>query len=99
MAIIEITRGLAHGRRFPVGLSSVMVGRDPACSILIEDAEVSRRHFQMRYDAVREAHVIIDVGSANGVLVNGVRIRRGSPHPLHSGDEILIGRSHLIYSG
>ena len=97
MASLDIQEGPAPGRQFGLGPRSVMIGRDESCTITIQDERVSRRHLQIVYDRRRDRHFVVDVGSSNGVLVNGVRIERGTERVLEDGDEIRIGHSRLRY--
>ncbi|MBY0372191.1 GGDEF domain-containing protein, partial [bacterium] len=62
------------------------LGRDAACEICIDDPHVSRVHAE--FDLVDGALVIRDLGSTNGVFVNGNRIRE---QKLSDGDKILVG--------
>ena len=67
------------------------VGRNASCQLALDDPLVSRRHalFEVRGGAV----VVEDLGSRNGVIVNGERIVR--PHLLAAGDRVLIGSQEL----
>ena len=62
------------------------IGRDSKCTISIPDASVSRQHarFNMRSGVLR----VVDLGSANGTLVNGETVHEKRLHP---GDLIKIG--------
>ncbi len=42
-----------------------------------------------------EGYCIADLGSANGTLVNGVKLRPRTPVPLHEGDRIQIGNVQI----
>jgi predicted component of type VI protein secretion system len=68
----------------------LLIGRHPECDVRIELAKISRRHccLALAYDRV----IIRDIGSRNGVRVNGqvVQLSRLTP-----GDEVAIGP--LIY--
>jgi pSer/pThr/pTyr-binding forkhead associated (FHA) protein len=64
-----------------------MIGRDQTCDIRLDDPMVSRRHALLVDHRGKLA--IEDLGSANGILVNGVRTRRRQP--LRIGDVIQIG--------
>ena len=75
-----------------------MIGRDEACSIPIPDEHVSRRHLQIGYDRRRDRHFAVDVGSTNGVTVNGTRLQRGALRLLDDGDLIHVGSSWLRYA-
>ncbi len=48
---------------------SLMVGRDPGCELVIEDARVSKRHAEVRWSGA--SWTIEDLGSKNGTTVNG----------------------------
>jgi len=65
-----------------------VIGRSPSADLLLEDPESSVRHALV---TAREGRFFIrDLGSSNGTLVNGERIREA---PLVPGDEIVIGQT------
>ncbi len=64
-----------------------VLGRDQRCRLRIADGRLSRQH--ARFVVQGEAVTIIDLGSANGVLLNGDRIRQ--PTRVHDGDAIVCG--------
>ena len=70
--------------------SILLVGRHPESDVRIDAAPISRRHccLAVAYDRV----LIRDLGSRNGVHVNGIRVEEIQ---LRHGDEVAIG--HLIY--
>lgn len=71
---------------------SVILGRGSECPITLEDPLVSRRHAEIQ---VAEAGcVLVDLGSRNGVRLNGVRIT--APSALRANDRIRIGRDELV---
>ena len=70
---------------------STTVGRHPESDIFLDDITVSRHH--CRFLAGNDALEVEDSGSTNGTYVNGTRVDRSSLGP---GDEVLIGRFHLI---
>lgn len=98
MARITVIDGPMHGQRFDLTHRNVMIGRDASCTIPIPDERISRRHLMIAYDSRCGRHAAIDVGSSNGVTINGVRLVRGAQRPLIDGDEIAIGASCLRYS-
>lgn len=69
------------------------VGRGRDAAIRLADARASRVHARLRVDA--RGASIEDLGSKNGVRVNGVRIEPRRPSPLGVGDEIVIGDTSL----
>ncbi|MBV8199707.1 MAG: GAF domain-containing protein [Acidobacteria bacterium] len=50
--------------------AELVVGRDPAGGVFVDDSRVSRRHARLRRGA--EGWEISDLGSKNGILVDGV---------------------------
>jgi diguanylate cyclase (GGDEF)-like protein len=70
---------------------SVEVGRDPACELPLHDESVSWRHVRVEDQGSGE-WAVVDLGSTNGILVNG-QPTRGAP--LRPGDRIFIGKTVL----
>ena len=68
-----------------------LLGRDSSCHILLEDSRISRRHARMSVDA--SLVFIEDLGSMNGILVNGTRVRER--RALFDGDWVTIGGEEL----
>ncbi|MBN1580175.1 MAG: FHA domain-containing protein [Anaerolineae bacterium] len=80
------------GARFPLG-PNVRLGRAPDNDIVLGDAQVSRYHATIVVAGPQ--YVISDLGSANGTIVNAVRIQQ--PTPLRDGDLITIGNERLRF--
>jgi DNA-binding NtrC family response regulator len=77
----------------PVGLqgqdgAELLIGRDPGCAIRLEGSEVSRRHAALRWVGPDSDPVIVDLGSHNGVRVNG---RLTPSAELACGDVVRLG--------
>jgi hypothetical protein len=87
------TRALlvAEGRRHVVPPSGGLIGRSRECDVVLADANVSRRHAEIRPSA--EGWTIADLGSTNGVLVNGRRI--SGAEVLRPGDRIALGTADI----
>jgi len=64
----------------------IVVGRDPACEISHDDSLLSRRHAE--FVTSGNTVTVRDLGSRNGVFVNGAR---ASEHRLEPGDIVQIG--------
>lgn len=80
-----------RGQELLLTEGTYLVGRDASCHILLDDAKVSRRHARIN---VRGEQVSIDdLGSMNGLYVNGVRLT-GS-QPLFDGDWLTAGSEEL----
>lgn len=82
----------AHDIELPPG--EFVIGRSEDCQLSIDDAMVSRRHAAIRIS--EKGAVVADLGSRNGVLVNGARI--SAERLLHDKDRISIGKHDLIFT-
>jgi hypothetical protein len=79
---------VAEGKRYAIGPAGAVIGRSRECDIVLGDSNVSRRHAEIRPGG-GEGWTITDLGSTNGVKVNGRPI--GAAHPLKSGDRLDVG--------
>ena len=84
---------LPSGNRVDLGESLITIGRLPECTISINDANISRNHAQVK--ATASAYFVVDLGSTNGTMVNGLRVN--GEQRLHAGDIISIGSTHLRF--
>jgi pSer/pThr/pTyr-binding forkhead associated (FHA) protein len=70
----------------PIALTKqrVVIGRDGVCDIIVNHSDVSRRHCLMF--VYSGWWYITDLGSSNGVQINGVRVPKGriAPHAIVS---------------
>jgi predicted component of type VI protein secretion system len=64
----------------------LLFGRHPECDIQLNSRKVSRRHCCIAQ--VQEYLVVRDLGSTNGIRINGARVHEGK---LKEGDELTIG--------
>ncbi|MCX6369851.1 MAG: DUF3662 and FHA domain-containing protein [Solirubrobacterales bacterium] len=78
----------AEGTRFAIGRSGAVIGRSSSCDVVLANPDVSRQHAQIAYDEV-DGWIVEDLGSTNGVIVNGGRVNGSLP--LTSGDQIKLG--------
>ena len=83
---------VGDGRRNVLSGSKVVLGRSRECDIVVSDPNVSRRHAELRRDNGRWS--IVDLGSTNGVKVNGHRVEQAA---LRDGDRITIGVTDLTF--
>jgi hypothetical protein len=72
--------------------SRLLIGRSRDCDVSVEDPNVSRRHAELRFEG--GYWVIADLGSTNGVKVNGHRVDQARLEP---GDEIVLGLARLRF--
>jgi hypothetical protein len=80
------------GRRVSIERDVTVIGRSSACDVVLDDANASRRHAELRLRG--RAAVLVDLESTNGTAVNGRRIRE---QPLSDGDRITIGSTALTF--
>ena len=78
-----------HGRNRDYSLvpGENVLGRDPSCSVMLDDNLVSRRHAVVR--VAGNTATIEDLGSRNGTIVNGRRA--DGTTELNDGDELELG--------
>jgi hypothetical protein len=85
---------LAEGKRLVVSSSGAVIGRSRDCDVVLADPNVSRRHAEVRPDD-RGGWQVRDLGSTNGVKVNGRRI--DGPTPIESGDRLALGTADVRF--
>lgn len=72
----------------------IVIGRDPACDVVVDDLRVSRRHAELRHGA--DGWRLVDLGNPLGTFVNGARTREA---PVGPRDVIGVGRQRLQLVG
>jgi pSer/pThr/pTyr-binding forkhead associated (FHA) protein len=78
--------GSAQGSEFTLDREQLSVGRGPGVDIAIEDPTVSKQHASIEFSG--EGFRIRDLGSTNGISVNGAPSRASS---LKHGDCFQVG--------
>ena len=91
-AVLVVNRGPEAGQSFLLDKPVVVAGRSVDADIFLDDVTVSRRHAEIRLDG--DVFVVHDAGSLNGTYVNGERVNEAK---LHSGDELQVGKFHLVF--
>jgi hypothetical protein len=81
------------GQRLRVDKRRVVLGRSRECDIQIEDANVSRRHAELRQEGT--SFWIVDLDSTNGLEVNGRKVKRAKLDP---GDSFTVGSTEVTFS-
>src|ERR1700720_2734843 len=77
---------LSEGPNVLLDKPILLLGRHPECDVQIDSRKISRRHCCIAQ--VSDYLVVRDLGSTNGVRINGVRVLEGRLAP---GDELTIG--------
>lgn len=79
------------GQAFRVSQKVTTLGRSRDCDIVVPDPNVSRVHAEVRHEGLE--YVLVDLGSTNGVEVNGRRVLR---HSLRDGDRVSLGGAEVV---
>jgi pSer/pThr/pTyr-binding forkhead associated (FHA) protein len=80
------------GLRHTLDKRSVVLGRSRDCDIRVEDPNVSRHHAEVRQEGA--TYWIVDLGSTNGLEVNGRRVKRAK---LEDSDRVIMGSTELVF--
>jgi hypothetical protein len=80
-------------RRLLVPPGGGTIGRSHDCDVVLDDAGVSRRHADIRPGP--DGWTLQDLGSTNGVLVNGQAVR--GARPLQPGDRVELGTTEIVF--
>jgi pSer/pThr/pTyr-binding forkhead associated (FHA) protein len=91
-ATIVVVAGGAVGTEFVLAKTRTLLGRGPAVDIVIDDATMSRQH--AAFDLVADGIRVQDLGSTNGVLLNG---RAVESTELKHGDRLKIGEHEFQF--
>ena len=80
---------VSNSSRYPLKIGMNLVGRDQNCDIFVPDPHISRKHLSI--DVVGDGTItVIDLGSTNGMIVNGERVPSAILHP---GDSFTVGQT------
>lgn len=87
--------------------AEAVIGRDQSCDVVVPERSISKRHARLLLEATRVAGArarggkkaqvkVVDLGSQNGVAVNGRRLAPGGQDALASGDVLDLGDVSLL---
>jgi hypothetical protein len=88
----EVVTLVFDGTRREVTERRVVIGRSRDCDIQLADGNVSRRHAELRQEGA--SYWIVDLGSTNGLEVNGKRVKRAK---LRDGDTFVLGSTEITF--
>jgi pSer/pThr/pTyr-binding forkhead associated (FHA) protein len=91
-AMVVVHRGASKGARFLIAQDRSSIGRSTENEIFLDDVTVSRSHAVI--ERVSAGFTLTDLGSLNGTYINNQSLKST---PLVCGDEIQIGKFHLIF--
>lgn len=84
--------GPTPGAAFTLEGDQMSIGRDSTNEIVINDAEISRRHARLTFQGGK--YVLEDLGSTNGTFVNGQRL--AGPRVLKAGEVVSFGEQIVL---
>jgi len=95
VAFLELKSGPRSGERLTLRPGRLVIGRHPACDVIIDASAVSRQHAAI---TIQDGHhtTIEDLRSRNGTVLNGRLLT--APHQLADGDQIQICEQLLVFS-
>ena len=91
--VLQVLDGVLAGQEFSLEDGATTIGRAPDNGIVLDAADVSRRH--ARFELARGRLRVHDLNSTNGTRVNGDPVRVSD---IEDGDEILIGSQRMVVS-
>ena len=91
-AMVVVHRGANKGSRYLISEERTSIGRSPESEIFLDDVTVSRSHAVIERNG--SVFALNDLGSLNGTYINNQSLKTA---PLTCGDEIQIGKFHLIF--
>ena len=89
---LQFISGEHVGTDFPLPSRRVTFGRKPSNDIRFDDIKISGVHLEIVQEG--EHHVLRDLGSTNGTLLDGRKIDEVA---LTSGDKVMVGDSEFLY--
>lgn len=90
-AYVRVLGGFYEGLELPIDREWLVLGRGRNAEMMLVEPTLSRAHAAVGYDG--GSFFVQDLRSTNGTMVNGERRERAA---LQDGDEIQIGRMHLL---
>ncbi|WP_407319949.1 FHA domain-containing protein [Isoptericola halotolerans] len=92
---LVVTAGPLSGTTLPLSTSSILIGRAPSCTLVLDDDYSSSRH--ARIFPQGDQWYVEDLGSTNGTFIGDQQVT--SPIHLAPGVGVQIGRSVVELQG
>ena len=91
-AEVDIFVGAEEIAKYSIEHGEYLIGRDASCPIFVDADNVSRHHARLTFSAFEL--VIEDLGSSNGVFIDGVQVQL--PTRIRLDQEVHIGQARFI---
>ncbi len=91
LVVIYATDKSWLGKKFPLTVDEITIGRDASNSIVLDSDNVSRRHCRVWWQ--KGALMAADQGSTNGTYLNDARVTAAAE--IGAGDIVRVGKTTL----
>lgn len=88
---LVVTTGRMAGATLPLREGGVLIGRNPECTLVLEDDFASGRHARIIHG--EDGWYVEDLGSTNGTYIGQYRV--GEAVPVETGTTIRIGKTQI----
>ncbi|MGW8565351.1 FHA domain-containing protein FhaB/FipA [Isoptericola sp. NPDC055881] len=92
---LVVTTGPLTGTTLPLSSASILIGRAPGCTLVLDDDYSSSRH--ARIFPQGDQWYVEDLGSTNGTFIGDTQV--SGPQPLAPGVGVRIGQSVVELQG
>ena len=92
VAEVHVYSKTALIKKYEIEHGEYIIGRDPTCHIMVDADEVSRHHARLSFSAYEV--VVEDLGSSNGVFIDGVQVL--IPTRIRHDQEVQIGAARIV---
>jgi MoxR-like ATPase len=93
MPQLRVLLGHQQGQVFALGARPTLIGREPACDIVLPpESPASRKHAEVVSE--NGEWIVRDLGSRNGTMLNGAVLQCA---PLNHDDEIVVGENVFVF--
>jgi hypothetical protein len=88
---LVVTEGSLQGTTLALGTATILIGRAPECTLVLEDDYASNRHARLTFH--QGTWLVEDLGSTNGTYLGRTRVQ--APTPVEPGVPVRVGRTVL----
>jgi two-component system, NtrC family, response regulator AtoC len=92
LQLMVISAGTFASHPLPGG-AAITIGRSNQCNVTVDDESISRRHVTLK---MGETTTIEDLGSANGTVVRGNKLKPARPTVIGVGELVRLGTATII---
>ena len=90
---VQPARVLLIGEQHTIAKPRAVLGRGKDCDVQVPDANVSRRHAELRQEG--STYTLVDLDSTNGIMVGDRRVKELT---LEDGMRFTLGSTEIVFS-